>query len=262
MKIFKMYILFLVILTMFFVFIISLLPTPEGFPILEYHTVTHSPDEGSEKYNILPSDFSAQLDYLKENGYNTITTLEYMKAKRGKLKLPEKPIILTFDDGYEDNYSTMLPILEAHNMKAVVYVITNEIGNPGYLTVEELRDMQNLGIEIGSHTANHRPIIDITRSELLHEIRASKYFLEWNGINTVFSFSYPNGIHSDEIVKILKDNNYLTAVTGDAGLNNFKTNPYLLQRVNIPQPTFGLFEFRLRLLKAEVAAKLGIFQHN
>ena len=262
MKIFKIYIIFILSLTLIFAFTIFLIPKPEGFPILEYHTITNTPDEDSVKYNVFPSDFSAQLDYLKENGYNTITTLDYAYAKLGWKRLPEKPIILTFDDGYEDNYLYMLPILEAHGMKAVVYVITNEIGKPGYLTVEELADMQNRGVEIGSHTANHRPLIDMRPKDIIHEVRDSKRFLEWTLHSNAFSFSYPNGFYSDELIKTLKKENYLTAVTGDAGLNSLDTNPYLLQRVNIPQPTFGIFEFKLRLLKAELAAKLGIFQHK
>ena len=262
MRIIKIYILFILSIIMILAFAIFMLPKPEGFPILEYHTITDTPDEDSEKYNVLPSEFSKQLDYLKENGYNTITTLDYINAKRGLSKLPKNPIILTFDDGYENNYLYMLPILEAHDMKAVVYVITNEIGKPGYLTIEELIDMQNRGVEIGSHTANHRPLIDIKRKHMTHEIRDSKIFLEWKLLNYVTTFSYPNGFYSDDIIKELQKENYLTAVTGDAGLNNSNTNPYLLQRVNIPQPTFGIFEFKLRLLKAEIAAKLGIFQHK
>ena len=253
---------FVLLAVVIFSIYISTLPKPEGFYILEYHTVTDKPDIDSKRYNVPPDVFSEQLDYLKQSGYNTITTLEFMKAKRGKLKLPENPIILTFDDGYEDNYLYMLPILEAHNMKAVVYVITNELGNKGYLTFDELRDMQNRGIEIGSHTANHRPLIGLKNEDILHEIGASKLFLEWNGIKTVFSFSYPNGLYNEDIIKMLENEKYLTAVTGDAGLNDFNTNPYLLQRINIPQPRFGLFEFKMRLLKAEIAAKLGYKQHK
>ena len=261
MNLFKKILLVFVSLTIIFTIYISSLPEPQGFPILEYHTVTKTPDIDSKRYNVPPDEFNAQLDYLEQNGYNTITPLEFMKAKHNKMQLPDKPIILTFDDGYEDNYLEMLPILEAHGMKAAVYVITNELGKPGYLTFDELRDMQNRGIEIGSHTANHRPLVGLTPYDLQHEIAASKLFLEWNGIKTVFSLSYPNGMYNSEVIEMLKNEKYLTAVTGDAGLNNLNTNPYLLQRVNIPQPRFGLFEFRMRLLKAEIAAKLGIRQH-
>ncbi len=236
-------------------------PAPKGVPVLEYHMVDTVEDEESHAYNVPPEDFSAQLDYLQQQGYTTITMLDFIKASKGKQELPEKPIILTFDDGYEDNYTVMLPILEAHGMKAVLYMVTNNIGLPDYLTWEELRDMQERGIEIGSHTANHEPLTSLTRTEQNDELRLSKLLLEWNGIHTVFSFSYPNGKYDAEMPDLLRQNNYLSAVTGDAGWNTFQTNPYLLQRVNIPHPRLGMLEFRLRLLKAELWTRLSINQH-
>ena len=140
-------------------------------------------------------------------------------------------------------------------------MVTNDIGLPGYLTWDELRDMQERGIEIGSHTANHQPLTEMDRSRQEEEMRLSKLLLEWNGIHTVFSFSYPNGAYDSGMPELLAQNGYLTAVTGDAGLNTFQTDPYLLQRINIPHPRFGRMEFRLRLFKAAVMTRLGIRQH-
>lgn len=241
--------------------IIFLLPEPEGFPILEYHTITNNPEPVSEIYNVPPAEFAAQLDYLQKNGYTTITLQDFMRAVHGKNSLPAKPIVLTFDDGYEDNYTEMLPILEAHGMKAVVYVITNELGKPGYLSLEQLKDMQRRGIEIGSHTADHLSLKMLNGDLRSHEIRDSKIFLEWSGLETIYSFSYPNGAYDDEIVEMLKSEKYLSAVTGDTGLNNLETDPYHLRRVHIRKPHFGITEFKLRLLKAEIFAKLrNIFE--
>ena len=82
--------------------------------------------------------------------------------------------------------------------------------------------------------------------------------LEWKGLKTIYSFSYPTGAYDDGIVAMLAEEDYLTAVTGEAGLNNVETNPYLLHRVNIPRPHFGLTEFRMRLMKADIAARLHV----
>lgn len=243
------------LLAIIFAAVIFILPEPEGFPILEYHTITENPEPISEVYNVPPAEFAAQLDYLQEKGYTTITLQDFMRVLHGKGTLPEKPIILTFDDGYEDNYTEMLPILEAHNMTAVVYVITNEIGKPGYLTLEQIKDMQKRGIEIGSHTADHLSLKLLDNDLRLHEIRNSKIFLEWSGLETIYSFSYPNGAYTPEIIEMLKQENYLSAVTGDVGLNNLETNPYLLKRVHIRKPHFGILEFKWRLLKAKIFAK-------
>ncbi|MBO4780329.1 MAG: polysaccharide deacetylase family protein [Selenomonadaceae bacterium] len=236
---------------------IFFLPEPEGFPILEYHQVTDDPlDPDFEVYNVPPNEFAAQLDYLQAEGYTTITLQNFMRVVHGKGTLPEKPIILTFDDGYADNYSTMLPILEAHGMTAIVYVITNEVGKAGYLTFDELKDMQRRGLEIGSHTSDHLPLTSLDKLTQRRQIRESKTFLEWSGLQTIYSLSYPNGAFNSAVEEILREENYLTAVTGEAGLNTLTTNPYELYRVHIRKPHFGLTEFKFRLWKASLFAKL------
>ncbi len=239
-----------------------LTPAPEGFPILEYHMVNDQPDEDGYDYAVPVEEFKAQLDYLQAEGYHTITLLEYMKAKKGKFTLPSKPIVLTFDDGYVDNYTTLLPLLEERGMKAVVFMVTNDIGRPGYLTWDQLRDMQGRGIELGSHTANHQPLTTLDPQMKTDELKLSKLLMEWNGLQTVFSFSYPNGAYDEALPGMLKENEYLAAVTGEAGLNDMKTDPYLLHRINIPHPHLGLWEFKARLLKGEVFAKLGLNKHE
>ena len=231
---------------------------PSGFPILEYHMVTEEPRPGAERYVVLPEDFAAQLDYLTAEGYTTITPQEYARARKGKQQLPEKPVILSFDDGYEDNHRVILPMLEERGMKAVFYVVTNDIGLPGYMTWDDLFDLERHGMEIGSHTANHIPLTTLPTEKQREELHLSKLMLEWKGMKTIYSFSYPNGAYDDSIVAMLAEEDYLTAVTGEAGLNNTETNPYLLHRVNIPPPHFGLAEFRLRLMKADIAARLDV----
>lgn len=236
----------------------------EGVLVLEYHHVADRVDDEeplAERYFVPSADFAAQLDYLKAEGYETITMLDFSKAAKGKGTLPEKPLIITFDDGYEDNYTVALPLLEERGMKGEVYMVTNFIGRKGYLTWDELRDMQQRGIEIGCHTADHVPLVGLSRAEQEDQVRLSKLLMEWNGIKTVFSFSYPNGSSNAEIAELLRESNYLTAVTGDAGFNTFQTDPMFLQRVNIPRPRLGMMEFRLRLLRAELCSIFGIHQH-
>ena len=231
---------------------------PSGFPILEYHMVTEEPRPGAERYVVLPEDFAAQLDYLTAEGYTTITPQDYARARKGKQQLPEKPVILSFDDGYEDNHRVILPMLEERGMKAVFYVVTNDIGLPGYMTWDDLFDLERHGMEIGSHTATHIPLTTLPPEKQREELHLSKLMLEWKGLKTIYSFSYPTGAYDAGIVAMLAEEDYLTAVTGEAGLNNVETNPYLLRRVNIPSPHFGLTEFRLRLMKADIAARLDV----
>lgn len=246
------------IAALFIGFVFSL-PEPEGFPILEYHSITDTPDPRAEVYSVPPAEFSAQLDYLQENGYTTITLNDYIRARRYGKALPEKPIVLTFDDGYADNYTEMLPILEAHKMTAVIYVISNFLGKPGYLTFEQVQDMQRRGLEIGLHGADHIPLPVLDGEFLDNQIRQSKIWLEWSGLDPIGSMSYPNGVYDERIIELLKAENYLSAVTGDVGLNTLETNPYKLRRVHIRKPHFGILEFRWRLLKANIFERLKIF---
>ena len=135
-------------------------------------------------------------------------------------------------------------------------MITNELGKENYLKLDELKDLQRRGIEIGSHTADHLPLTSYDKDFQRRQIRESKIFLEWSGLETIYSLSYPNGAFNSEIEEILREEEYLTAVTGEAGLNTIETNPYELYRVNIRKPRFGLTEFKFRLWKANFFAKV------
>lgn len=258
----KKFLISVLVLALVLITYLIITPAEPGVIILEYHTVLDNPQDDGKKYNVTLNEFREQLSYLKENGYETISMRDFVLAKKGKLTLPEKPIILTFDDGYQNNYDNMLPILEEFSMKATVYVVTNDIGKEGYLTYDELFDMQKRGVELGSHTANHLPLTTLSAEKQESEIKLSKLMLEWKGLDTIYTFSYPNGAYDENLPKILEENEYLTAVTGEAGINTFNTNPYLLHRTHVLSPTFGILEFRYRLFKAEIYNKLKIFDRN
>lgn len=237
-------------------------PEPEGFPILEYHMVQAENPKDAYGYNVPVEDFCRQLDYLQEQGYTTISIRDFLRAKKGLQQLPEKPVILTFDDGYESNYTELLPLLEERGMKATVFMVANSIGREKYLSWEQLKDMQHRGIEIGSHTANHLPLTAMDGETARSEVKLSKLLMEWNGVETIYTLSYPNGKYTEELRDMLREEEYLAAVTGDAGLNTMDTDTYQLQRINIPHPVFGIDEFKWRLAKGRLFAQLGIGQHK
>jgi len=226
----------------------------KGVPVLAYHMI----DDADDTYSVSAAEFEKQMQYLKENGYTAISLLEFAKAKKGKFTLPDKPIIITFDDGYANNYTTAMPIMEKYGMKGTMFMVANDIGKEDYFTVEQMKDWQAHHMEIGSHTANHVPLATLTSEQKKEEIVASKLLLEWKGLNTVFFMAYPFGSFDAESEQLLKENDYLGGLTGKSGLNTFDTNPYLLHRVNVPKPKFGLTEFKLRLLKANMYTRLGL----
>lgn len=233
---------------------------PQGVLIFEYHRVNDK-TVNTDDYTLSRQQFQEQLNYFKENGYNTISFMDYIRAQKYGEELPPNPIILSFDDGYADNYYNMMPMVEAMNMKATMFMATNYIGREGYVSWQQLKEMQNRGIEIGSHTANHIPLDEVPADKLDDEIKLSKLLMEWNGMKTIYFFSYPNGVYTDESIQCLKNNNYLAAVTGDAGYNEPNTDNYLLQRTNVSNYRFGSLGFKWRILKTKVLYRLGINQH-
>ncbi|WP_229711306.1 polysaccharide deacetylase family protein [Pectinatus frisingensis] len=231
----------------------------DGVLILEYHKVNN---DDNDEYTTPVNDFEEQLDYLTRQGYKTISIMDFVRAKKYGEKLPAKSVILTFDDGYEDNYTDVMPFLKDHAMKGTVFIIANDVGQPGYLSWQQIKDMQSTGMEIGSHTANHLPLTTLSASEIDSEIKLSKLLMEWKGLKTIYFFSYPNGAYNITAEQDLKQYGYLAAVTGDPGINKFSTDPFLLQRTYIPRLRFGMTEFKLRILKSKLYSVLNIKQNK
>ena len=227
----------------------------KGVPILEYHMVN---DEDPDNYVVSKAEFTEQMQFLKESGYQAISLSEMMDGFMGKTKLPAKPIVLSFDDGYADNYTNALPIMERYGMKGTVFMITSQVGEPDFLDWQQLQELKNRNTEIGSHTVNHTDLKAADTQTRETELLQSRLLLEEKLGGKVEFIAYPYGQYDDNIFAVLEKTGYRGALTGKSGLNTGKENPYRLKRVNIPKPRLGLFEFRLRLLRAELYEKLNI----
>jgi len=224
-----------------------------GVPILAYHQVS----EADDIYSVTAMQFEEQMSYLQEKGYTAISLEELFDFYEGKMSLPDKPIIITFDDGYEDNFLAALPIMEKYNMRSTVFIITGLVGTPDYLSWQQIAAMQASHTEIGSHTVSHIALGDSSPEQQRREIATSKAILE-KYVGTVKFFAYPYGQFTAITQQILREAGYLGACSGIAGLNSKGVDVYALKRVNVPHPKYGLGEFRLRLLRANIYSKLGI----
>ena len=224
-----------------------------GVPILAYHKVS----EDDEIYSVKPAEFEKQMRYLSDHGYTAISLTEMLEAFAGKRDMPAKPVIITFDDGYEDNYLAALPIMEKYRMKATVFVIAGKVGEPGYLKWQQIRAMQERNTEIGSHTLSHAALSEITPEEQQLEIAESKAVLERNLGTPVEYLAYPYGKFTASLFAVLQGAGYRAACSGITGLNLRETDPFVLRRINIPQPRYGLMEFRARLLRADIYYRLS-----
>lgn len=215
------------------------LETPKTFPILYYHAVSNKIDGLSELF-VSPENFEKQMDYLKKNNYDVITF-----DNLGELNKYKKPVIITFDDGYENNYLEAYPILKKYNFKAVIFVTTNFIDKDRFITTNQIKEMKDL-IKFESHTVSHPDLTKIDASKLQSELKDPKSIIKTLTGQDTTVFAYPSGNYSQAVLKSVKEN-YTFAVTNQSGLYNTEGGNYEIKRVYVPRNcTINNFETRLK----------------
>ena len=211
--------------------------------VLNYHQVANT----FNPLAITPSDFSTQMAYLINNGYIPITPDELDLGLSGELELPEKPVLITFDDGYVDNYTNAFPILKGYGIRATIFVVPAFVGKQNYLTWEQLQEMIQNGINIQSHTLNHMKLEELPDDEIRSELLNSKIMLEENLGQTVNYLAYPTGTYNLHIAGIAKDVGYKGAYTIKYGGVDLGSNMYALERVPIFQTENTMKDFYSRI---------------
>lgn len=200
-------------------------------PILMFHyvrTVDENKDVLGYNLSIDPEIFDKELAWLKENGYKTIPT---ESLKNGSV--PEKSIVLSFDDGYEDFFINALPLLEKYGFTASIALITERIGQPGYLSDDQIRNLTQKKFELMSHTESHPDLTAISLEKARKEILGSKEFLENSFGVGVSALVYPSGRHNKEIEKIVEEAGYKFAFTTNPGKADLRNNILELKRIRI-----------------------------
>ncbi len=206
-------------------------------PILMYHYIQSLPpprDRMGRGLTVTPKTFARQLDTLTEKGYQTI---DFATLARSGATLPKKPILLTFDDGYDDAYSQALPVLLAHHMHATFYIVTGFVGTPHYVTWAELKTMRDAGMDIAAHTVHHDDLRKLPAEKQAKEILGSIKTLQENLSVRVQSFAYPSGRHTNAAVRTLRSEGIPFAVTTRPGIASDRMNPLLLPRVRMKETT-------------------------
>lgn len=209
-------------------------------PILLYHHIAKKTPQNS--YYVSPEIFEKQLKWLKENNFKVISMDELYQGISGKNSLPKKPVVITFDDGYVDNYKNAFPLLKKYAYTATFFVKTNTIGK-GDMSWQMLKEMQDAGMTIASHSMSHQDLKKMKIEDVDRELLGSKQVLEKNLGVEVKYFSYPLGAFSSQTAAEVKKIKYLAAFTVIHRVNqNIKTENdyYKLPRVHIDDemPTF------------------------
>lgn len=200
-------------------------------PILMYHSIAY---EKKNELRVPIENFSQQMKYLKDNNYKTLTMDELYNHLKNNKPFPNKSIVLTFDDGYADNFLSAYPIIKENGFKATIFVITDTIDkNSYYLNSKQLLELHKNGIDIGSHTTDHEKLNKVSYEDQLKTLKASKGVLE-KLLNTKIDYiAYPYGNWNEDTLRAAKDSGYTLGVTTVQKWAHSEDNVLTLNRVRI-----------------------------
>ncbi|MEK8130126.1 polysaccharide deacetylase family protein [Paenibacillus filicis] len=201
-----------------------------SIPVLNYHSIGKKP--GSTLV-LDPELLAAQMDYLDREGYTPLTLSDFMLVLEHKLEKPDKPVLLTFDDGYMDNYELAMPILQRYNFPATLFMSPGSVGQPDYLTWEQAKEMKEAGWDIQPHGMTHPRLSKLSAAKQRLEItEASRLIEEELGVKSLV-FCYPYGDFNNDTLAILKEEGFKYAFTIEQGLTTSRQHPLQLKRIYV-----------------------------
>jgi peptidoglycan/xylan/chitin deacetylase (PgdA/CDA1 family) len=206
-------------------------------PILMYHYIRTPPSIKSDyigyKLSVSPADFTTQMDWLSQHGFHPVDFNDVRAYFDGRQPLPSNPIVITFDDGYADLYTTAYPILAAHGFKAVAYIVSGFVGWAPYVNRAQIVQMDQNGIEIASHTVDHANLARSSYGSTMRELVESRQMLENLLGHSVLDFAYPSGQFNAQSVAAVQRAGYDTAVTTLFSVDHSVGDRYLWTRVRV-----------------------------
>lgn len=228
-------------------------PIPQAsrvtLPILMYHYVGELPpnaDAIRRDLTVSTANFMSQMDYLSQQGYQTVTLNDLVAALQGSGYLPPKPVILTFDDGYKNNFQEAYPVLRARGFTGTFFIIVRYVGTPAYMSWDEIAELAAAGMDIESHTYSHPDLTTLSPEAIAGEVREAERAIESHQGKRPRFFSYPAGRYSAPVIKVLKDAGYLAAVTTRYGSQHSADALFELARIRVSgSDSLGAFAQKL-----------------
>ena len=221
-------------------------PSTLNVPILTYHYIRVVPNPEQDKLgvwlSVTPTIFREQLAYLKKHGYTTLSLLDLNNALEGKEILPSKPVVLTFDDGYADFYTSALPLLKEFNAKATQFVVAGFVDSPSgrYLTSQQVKELDESNlVTIGVHTWSHLNLSALN-VDLNKEVVTAKKKLEELVGHQINILAYPYGKFNNQAINQVKNAGFQLAVSTEKGRTHSKENQYHLHRNGVASSIYSL----------------------
>lgn len=215
-------------------------------PILMYHSISCSSNPRFRQFTVPAVVFAEQMAYLNNHQYTPITVTQLIQAlSRNSFVLPERPVVLTFDDGFADFFTAALPVLQQYRFAATLYVATAFIGGTSrwlryeremtrsMLTWDQLIEICASGVECGSHSHSHPQLDTLPSTSARDEVLQSRSILEDHLDQEVCSFAYPYGYHTSAIRRIVRATGYTSACAVRHAMSSVTDDPFSLARLMV-----------------------------
>lgn len=226
-------------------------------PILNYHMV----GDLNHALCISAESFEQQMKYLYDNEYTTITPDQLMAHLKYGRPLPEKPVLITFDDGYLDNYTTAYPILKKYKQRAVFFLIAGSIGtDPRFMNWKQAKEMSDNGMVMQSHTVHHVNLTKLPPAEAYQELEESKRIIEEKVGKPVRYLAYPTGAVDKTSAQMVKASGYRAAFSVRFGEASIDSDLYAIERIPIFRSSRTFRSFFVRLNAAPILERFGMIR--
>ncbi len=192
--------------------------------------------ESDTFYRTSAVEFESLLSSLRRLGYRAVNSRDFRAWQEGSGSLPDRTVVLTFDDGYASHFDIVASLLLRYRFRGTFFVAVDLIGRPGYVTWEQLRKLAFLGMEIGSHGMSHEPLTTLTPEQVEYELMASKRVLEEQLGVPILSLAAPRGFWNGKIAETAKRAGYDAVWVSTIGMNGKETSPLGLRRVVVHRP--------------------------
>lgn len=215
------------------------------FAILMYHMVSEPKTEAEKRYACPPKRFEQHLNMLLREGFNVITIDAVADFYTKNMPLPDKAVLITLDDGFEDNYIHAFPLLRAYKLPAIIYLVTGlvsatnewmsapKFAKRALLSWSQIKEMSDYDIYFGSHTVSHPRLNTLDCDNICQQLSQSKQIIEDNLGKACLHFAYPYGLVGENTQDWVQKIGFKTACTTQSGFNNATTDPLMLHRIEV-----------------------------
>ncbi len=201
-------------------------------PVMTYHHVSDVASGGSLN-NVTPRAFAWQMKFLKKHRYNVISFDDLVDGLKKGHVFARDTVVIHFDDGYEDNYTNAFPWLKKYHFPAMEFLVSDKVGTPGFLTWDQVREMDAQGFKAGAHTRHHVYLPDVSPDVVRDEIFGSKKIIEEHLGHRIDYFCYPSGGFTEQVQGVVQEAGFKAAVTTNRGQDRLNRDLFAFKRIRM-----------------------------